>query len=66
MKMNQNNPPKEKIPLFVVYKDDGILKARPTDDSYTFELYGFLNCLVQSWEVDLISDMLRGDKNSDS
>lgn len=44
----------EKIPLLSIYKQDGLIKARATDDTMLYELYGFLECYMESLRNDLV------------
>ena len=48
----------EKIPLAIVYKEDGMINIDFTEDSNNgFEVYGFLKCFVKRMEDDLIGSM---------
>lgn len=49
-----NKEKKEKIPLFAVYRENGVLKTQVTEDITDYELYGFLNCFIKHLEFDLI------------
>jgi len=49
----------EKIPLMLVYKQDGKINADITEDAYTYELYGFLKCYVDVLEADLKDNLER-------
>lgn len=40
----------KKNPLFLIYKEEGIIKTESTDDLNDFELYGFLKLFVRRME----------------
>ncbi len=43
-----NNKQKtEKIPLLLLYKEDGLIKTDVSDDANDYELYGFLKLFVE-------------------
>ena len=45
---------KEKIPLAMIYKQDGFINIDFTDDmGQGFEMYGYLKCLVEKMGKDL-------------
>lgn len=48
----------EKIPLFEVYKQDGIIKCRLLRECKDYELYGFLKCFIEGWESELIEGLV--------
>lgn len=43
----------ERIPLFLVYKENGHIKTETTQDTQIFELLGFLKCFTTGLEEDL-------------
>lgn len=43
----------EKVPLAIIYKQDGNINIDFTRDSKSYELFGFLKCLVNEIEDDL-------------
>jgi hypothetical protein len=47
----------EKIPIFEVFKQNGNLKCRLLRECKDYELYGFLKCFLEQWEVELIEAM---------
>ena len=52
----EKKPKKEKIPLFIVYKEDGIIKTDVTNDIHDYELFGFLKLFVKR-----MGKLLEGD-----
>ena len=52
----------EKVPLAVIYKQNGFINVDFTEDcNKHFELFGFLKCLVNKMEEDMTLSI--GDKN---
>ena len=43
----------EKVILFEIYKKNGMIKTNITDDSLSYELYGFLKCYMKNLEEEL-------------
>ncbi len=61
IKFNEQ-PKKEKVPLFIVYKEDGMIKTEVTDDICDYELFGFLKLFIRRMGKLLEGDMEeRGD-----
>jgi len=60
----KNNPPKETVPLAVIYKKDGYIHTDLSDEGKKgFELLGYLKCLVNKMEEELTDSM--GEKDED-
>ena len=48
----------EKVPLFMVYTQNGQIKTEVTEDQNdNFQLYGFLKCFIKHMEEGLLSDI---------
>jgi len=47
----------EKIPLFIVYKQDSYINAEQTEECKSYELLGFLKCYVKLLEEKLIDNL---------
>ena len=43
----------EKIPLMVLYSEDGQIKVRVPDETKVYELFGFLTCYLKNMEEGL-------------
>ena len=56
IKFNEQ-PKKEKVPLFIVYKEDGMIKTEVTDDICDYELFGFLKLFIRRMGKLLEGDM---------
>ena len=55
----------EKVPIFIIFKEDGNIKTEMGPDSNDFELYGFLKCFVKQMEEGLINDIVPRDKDDE-
>jgi len=47
----------EKIPLFIVYRENSFINAEQTPDCMSYELLGFLKCYVKLLEEKLIDNL---------
>lgn len=53
---------KEKVPLAVIYKEDGFINIDFSEDGNKgYEIFGFLKCLVNKME-DEMTESMRGKK----
>ncbi len=53
---------KERVPLFIVHKEDGLIKTDITSDANDYELYGFLKLFIERMGKILEGDIEeRGD-----
>ena len=44
----------EKVPLLVVYKQDGNINLEYSDDTHMFEIYGYLKLYLKILEEELL------------
>ena len=51
----------EKISLFIVYKQDGLMHGESSIDVNDYELYGFLKCYLLELEQELRESIDKSD-----
>lgn len=56
---------KEKIPLLLIFKEDGEIKTETSRDCKDFELLGFLKCYVDLFEKSMKDTIRPRDKDDD-
>lgn len=62
---NEEMLPKEKIPLVVIYKQNGEIFTNFGPDVQMFEVYGYLRCLIDQLGYDLTGGFENGDEEDD-
>jgi hypothetical protein len=56
---------KEKIPIFIVYKEDKQIKTDIFPETNDFELFGFLACFLEGYELGLIDSIEQKPEDDD-
>ena len=49
----------EKIPIAIIYKEDGKINIEYTDENRAFEIYGFLQIILIDMEQNLLDSLER-------